>query len=169
MALWQFDFHLLPRTEIERRFGRIATDGLHVGLEEKSLWDDVTLTSELAGQISQMLPSMESWSPDLHRWGREDGDRIEIVINDGKVEDFFIRVDVRDISQVFLINVLGLARTRDWVVRSENGIVSSPSLAKVLADIRASQSFRFVRDPTEFLAKLSHAQARSAGQPDDLL
>jgi hypothetical protein len=158
MASWQFDFRLLPRIGVESYYRTIPVAITDRGVDETALWNNVPLTSNLRTQISQLLPRLDTWHADVERWGYEDGNRIDIVLEKESIVDVLVRVDAREISQVFLANLLQVARQNDWLVRTEDGRVFRPSLSRVLSAIHSSQAFGFVRDPVIFLEVLSRAR-----------
>jgi hypothetical protein len=84
--------------------------------------------------------------------------------DDSAIADIFIRVDVRSLSQVFLVNLLELARKNDWLLRTQDERVFRPSLSRLLAAIHKSDAFRFVEDPRAFLDALERARQ---GEPED--
>lgn len=167
MASWQFDLHLLPRIGAERRYGTLPAAIPLESIGDEEFWRGVSLTSALRTQISQMLPPLKSWTADIECWGYEDGNRIDIVLEKEAIVDFFVRVDVRESSQVFLVSLLQIARQNDWLVRTGDGRVFRPSLSRLLTAIQASQAFRFVQDPLRFLEALGRARTCDEERPPE--
>jgi hypothetical protein len=155
MAAWQFDMHLLPAEAARRRYGATPLMIPRSDHDEGDWWKDQERLDNLPSEISKLLPTLSSWSNDLQRWGTEDGDRVDLLCHGRVVVDILVRVDVRDLSHTFVAGVMDMARRHGWCVRLASGRVIAPSTTKVLAAIRDSDAFRFVRDPAGFLALLS--------------
>jgi hypothetical protein len=159
MAAWQFDFRLLPRMGVTRVHGAVPIS-IGRGIDDFSTyWAETVISSRLRDQISKVVPCLESWSSRVERWGSEDGDRIDLVFVEGKIVDFFVRADTRNLSFKFLKGVLNIARHHDWLVVTSDRRVTTPELARLLAAIQTSNAFQFVIDPAKFFALLKAEQA----------
>jgi hypothetical protein len=128
-------------------------------------WDSTVTPTSLEADIATLLPSLESWSKDLHRWGQDDGNRVEVTWQSGSVVSIMVRVDMRRYSPVFLIGFLNIARRHGWVLRTVEGIVLRPSLTVLAESIRQSDAFRFVDDPQAFLTALADAARGETNNP----
>lgn len=159
MATWQFDLHLLPSRAVTATHGGVPLTIFREDFDKGDWWRDVTITPNIKAQLAKLLRPASSWSPRIEVWGIEDGDRIDVVGESGHVEDILVRVDVRDLSYKFLMEMTKVARENDWLILTQDNHVLRPSVKEVLRAIHRSDSFRFVRDPAAFLEKL----ARSTG------
>jgi hypothetical protein len=165
MASWQFDMHVLPRDGVVNVYHAIPTE---ISLEDSVLdrcWERVQPPTNLADQFSKILPSTTSWHPQISRWGDEEGNRIDVVRQENSVTDVFVRIDVRDVSIIFVTELLRIARKNSWLIYSADGRLISPSLKKILKAIQDSAAYRFVQDPRRFLDSLRDAESSN---PDDL-
>lgn len=133
-------------------------------LDSQEWWKDVAAPTNLRTDLATLLPPLKSWNSNLEQWGHEDGNRIDVMWDNGAITDIFIRVDVRNLSHVFLVNLLELVRKNDWLLRSQDERVFRPSLTKLLTAIHKSHAFRFVEDPRAFLEELEKARQN---EPDD--
>ena len=158
MATWQFDFHFLPREAVERHFGTVPLTIRKTDFDCVQWWKDSPPPANLSAELSKLLPKISSWSRDIEMWGEEEGDRIDVVGDRGKLSDLFVRVDVRKISSVFLIAILELARHHDWLLFTQDGRVLAPSMKKILSAIQRSDCFKFVENPAAFLSEMSKNQ-----------
>lgn len=163
MAAWQFDFHLLPFEAVAKRYGGMPVAISRADFEETHWWMGC-VEPDLQASFAKLLPALESWSDSVQRWGDEQGNRIDVVTEGDTLEDVFVRVDVRNISQVFLIGLLEIARRADCVLLLHDGRVIRPSFTKVLTAIRKSDAFRFVENTDAFLRALERARETD---PDD--
>ena len=128
MATWQADFRLLP------------TDG----------WP-----SDYRDQLNRFLPPATTWTPSIEMWGVEDGNRIDVVLEDGQPVEGLARVDLRDWSLSFIIGLTEFARQAKLRIETESGVPLEPSRAAVAMALRTSPAFRFVDDPVHFLDQLA--------------
>ena len=159
MALWQFDIKLLPAESVMRRYQAVPLVISKADFDEERWWKGTPTSQNLEAEFSKMLPPAQSWTDKLKVWGHDEGDRIDLWSHDGTtISGLYVRIDVRDISKVFLANVLTLARRHSWLLRTEDGKLFQPSFAQLLSAIHASDSFRFVEDPKGFLEALGKAQ-----------
>lgn len=157
MAIWQFDFHLVPRREFERQFGTIPVTISEEYYKEIAWWTEVSLLEELNADFSTLLPKGSSWDSQSTSWGTEDGDRIDVLREDHGIAEVFGRLDTRTLSLPFLNCLVEIARRHDLLIVTESRHVLRPSVKELLAAIRRSPSFAFVRDPEGFLRLLSGA------------
>jgi hypothetical protein len=150
---------MLPLQSVLRRYGAMPVVVSDSDLDEERWWSGLPSAASLEVEFSKVLPPAQSWSSNLKLWGTDDRNRIDLWSNDGTaVAEIDVRIDVRNISQVFLANVLTIARQKDWLIRTEEGRVSPPSFSKLLTSIQASSAFRFVEDPKAFLEALGKAR-----------
>jgi len=157
MATWQYDFHLLPSEGVVRRYRTIPVVISQSDFDQEQWWDGSPPPNEFESEISQLLPPLPSWSSDLKQWGFDDGNRIDICRNKGMFSSIYVRVDVRDVSLVFIATLMDMARRNGCLLRTQEGRVIPPSFAIVLSAIRGSKAFRFVQDPQAFLDALARA------------
>jgi hypothetical protein len=157
VATWQFDLHLLPLASIARAYGVPPLIIPRSEFDGQLWWRDVDNPSTLRADISRFLPSLQSWNKTIDRWGLEDGDRIDVAWENESIASFFVRIDVRSVSQTFLVQVIELARANSWLLRIADGRLLRPSIAKLLSAIHSSPAFRFVTDPALFLRDLDSA------------
>jgi len=155
MATWQFDLHYLPQRSVLRTFEgipvKITTDQFNATRWWASL---EPLPDWLNSAFAKILPAADSWSADIKTWGFSDGDRIDIVFENGHPQDVFVRIDVRKVSYAFVIELVRIAKENDWLFLSEGGEVLRPAFREVMFAIKRSDAFRFVENPEEFLQEL---------------
>jgi len=156
MATWQFDLHLLPTDTIVRRYGAVPIFISSEDFDSINWWASDVAADSLAAGLSSILPMLSSWSPDVRIWGENDGNRVDINVRGDSIAGIFVRVDVRAVSTVFLTGIVTLARRHDLKARSSNGRLLSPTLRQLMEAIYSSPAFRFVENPTAYLASLQH-------------
>jgi hypothetical protein len=159
VATWQFDVHLLSASEVLTLYGAIPPTIPRADFDSQVWWSGVDAPTSLRREIAKLLPPAPSWRKGLDIWGLNDGDRIDISWVGDQLSSITVRIDIRQISHVFLIGLMQIARKNEWVLRMSDGSVLQPSLAAILTAIHRSDAFRFVGDPHAFLAALNTASA----------
>lgn len=164
MATWQFDIHALPSAAVASFYRSTPLTIPRADFDSQEWWKGAATPANLRADLLKLLPQLKSWSSDIEQWGHEDGNRIDVRRENGTIADIFIRVDVRNLSHVFLVNLLELARRNDWLLRTQDERVLRPSLTRLMSAIHKSDAFRFVEDPRAFLDALEKARQ---SEPDD--
>lgn len=161
MATWQFDLHCLPYVSVKQHYGELPEAISREDYDTGMWWDEAAAPPSLREQIGKLLPAASSWSEHIQTWGKDDGDRIDLVLRNGRVVDLFVRVDVRSISYTFLNGLIDLIRRNKWLTVTEQGkILQLSSVTDVLTEIRRSDAFRYVKDPKRFLDELRKDRER---------
>ena len=157
MAVWQFNFALIPRAGIVRVHGCLvdSLDEYRGSFAPEvrdfpNYWVGTERSAE-CGAIAEILPPMESWSADARMFGTEDGDRIQVW-----PDDISCDVDVRNFRGDYLEKLLRFAATNDLVVvLKDGGEVLEPDIGLMIERIRSSRAFAFCDDPVGYLKGLA--------------
>ena len=157
MAIWQFDFHLIPASSVERHFRAVPLTLPAEEYDRVDWWDGVDLLHDIEEDLSRLLPPGHSWDSEQKTWGEEDGDRFDLLPTGPRISELFGRLDVRALSLPHLSRVIEMARRRDLLVVTEDRHILRPSMKEFLSAVRRSRSFAFVRDPDGFLDQLAGA------------
>ena len=153
MAAWQYDFHLIPRAGVVDLYGKVPIS-LDRETSETADWWRGTAVSLLVSLISQLLEPAVSWDPNgTITWGKEDGDRVDVLFEAGSVRECFVRVDVRVLVKGFLVTVLRSSE-QDWLVITPSLHALEPAGEAVINDLACSGAWKFVEDPEGFLRGL---------------
>jgi hypothetical protein len=154
VATWQFDFHLVPRTNIERRFDGVPVTLSKEDYDQTNWWNGTDLLHEFEVSLSALLPKGHSWDPQQATWGAEDGDRFDVLREGHQIAEVYGRLDVRNLSLAFLNRVVELARRHELLVVTEGRHLLRPSVKEFLRAISRSPSFAYISDPERFLREL---------------
>ena len=158
MATWQFDFHLVPATAVERHWPVVPLTISADEYDQLDWWSGTELLAEIRAELSFWLPQGRSWDPERETWGVEDGDRLDVLRDGNRIAELFVRFDVRSLSRPFLSRVVDIAQRRQLLVVTEDRHVLRPSVKELMAAIRRSRSFAYVRDPDGFLNELKRPE-----------
>lgn len=150
MAVWQVDFVLIPRRALA------TTPRLPLSeLLETDWWNSARLPSHHERQLEAIIPSGSSWTTDLQTWGTEDGNRIDLWLDQGRPARMVARVDVRHLDAAFGAKLLQFARMADAVLVRRDGLVIEPSVGAFGAALRSSDAWQYAVGPGAFLSAYS--------------
>jgi hypothetical protein len=151
MALWQFDLLLVSRRHLPGA-GRSASRSLAVPeVDSVDWWAGYRLDSASERLIQCFATPRDSWDPETRSWGEEDGDRLDVTLEDGQVVEIIARMDARHIHGTFIQGIVALAVHLDGVFLTKDLDVIPPVMHEVSAALESSAARRFVRDPYTFL------------------
>ena len=159
MALWQFKFSLLPVKGIAVVHGEIPAElweyqppALHPNDGEPAFpdyWRSAGISPASLTDLTALLPPRRSWSPDAQMYGSEDGDSLEIWLN-----DIDCRLDMRSFCPGLLERILSVAHQHVCkVVISGTGEVVDPDVTGVLLKAKDSEAFEYCSNPDEYVRK----------------
>ena len=110
-------------------------------------------------ELYKDLSIVEGWRSKTRMWGDPEGDRIDVLMENGMISEIFFRIDVRNISVVFLSKIVKFARANSLVLLTSADQILEPSVNLLMNTIKRSNAFRFVLDPQDFLKKLNQNSA----------
>ncbi len=160
MAIWQYDFCLVPRQSVVARFGKIPDTLQDDELSSENWWAGHA-PDEVAPYFDALLSRGTALGEDMDFWGIHDGNRIDVYRKGADIEEVFVRVDLRYEFRRFFDAIIDLADSQEWVIVAvENSKVLLPRPADVYADMRSSPAARFVVDPRGFFRDLQEKMDR---------
>lgn len=157
MALWQLKIEVIPTERVQ---GRAQIDAAEFG--DARWWSDRQPPSDFREQLASLLPPVKSWHEGLLWYGNEQSDRIDVWIEQDRVDSIGVRIDCRDVSEPFIRGLLRMAQ--DWscsLVDKRYLKVLPATFRELVAAIADSPSCRFIEDPGHWLPKLA-AEVRAA-------
>lgn len=148
MAIWQVDFHIVPRRALATA-PRPLTPAV---LDDTDWWMSARFPVDYATRLAAVARAAPSWSPDLEIWGDEDGNRVDVWSIGGHVRSAVARVDVRRLDSKFGAALILLVRAADAVLVRRDGAVIEPTINAYAGALRGSAAWRHANDPATFLA-----------------
>jgi hypothetical protein len=146
MAIWHFDFYLLPSSFV----AGVSLDVNSVDLS----WSDAYETQELVEFCERNCRPKESWHSALQIWQGPGDTNIELWYENDQYRSIFFRIDLRIQFWPFIESVFDIARyLMAQVYCPEEKIIIPPEeeiLSPIIVDSNAGQ---FVVDPRGFLRK----------------
>lgn len=169
MAIWQFDVLLVPSArahELAQGSGRFPRrivdslfndlgDSLEEPIETIDLWDGYTLPDGYEDSLGEFLTRAKGRDPEWQMFGVEDGTRIDVVFEDGKVDDVKARIDARTADISTLKHIADFAKSWDCVLVTFEGHVIEPDARSLAAVFRRSRAFQFALDPRGYIERLN--------------
>lgn len=153
MAVWQYDILIIPQHKIEQLGSpSCINNDLY---DQIQWWNSSIPPQDIARRIDRILERSSSWSESLLTWGIEDGNRIDLMIENNLVSELQVRFDIRNLSKHFLQQVVGLANAFGGVFCSDEGTLIPPDLPSLARAMAASDAAHFVADPAGFLDNLT--------------
>jgi rhodanese-related sulfurtransferase len=163
MAIWQFDLYFLPASKIEEKGLRLASHIDEVAFTSTDWWSGMNLAPDCCQVLDSILPRSLSWDKDRLSWGKEDSHTIQVIRDEtGKINEFWVRIDLREPSEVFIKHIIGAAQTCNCLIFvSESNRLLPPSYEGIVQEIQSSRSYSFVIDPKKHLDRLATKLAAS--------
>jgi hypothetical protein len=154
MAAWQVDFYIIPRRALLSRGTLVSSD-----LDANPWWAADPLPPDYQRRLSVVASAGPAPSAEVQTWGPEDGNRIDVRSEDGRVSAIMARVDVRRLDSKFGAALLRFVRAAGAVLVRSDGLVVEPTIAAYAAALRNSDAWKFSNDPA--------AHLRAYSDPDD--
>ena len=152
MAAWQVEFYIIPRRAL---LSHGALDSSE--LDGTPWWTTHGLPVDYQKRLSAVASIGPLWSAELQTWGPQDGNRVDVWSDDGRVSTVMARVDVRRLDSKFGAALLHFVRTAQAVLVRSDGLVVEPQIAAYTAALRSSEAWKFASDPAAFFGRYSDA------------
>ena|ERR1700722_7816081 len=162
MALWQFDIHLLPKSEVLSELGQLPQQMDRDVFDEHSWWLHYQPIAQLLSRLSEVLVEGKSWSPDIKTWGTEDGNRVDVVFECERIVDVFVRFDVRNLQRTFVTQITNIAQDLALVAFAPGMKVVEMEMGKLIPLITTSDAAHFVENPEKFFREWTDRSADGA-------
>lgn len=94
MALWQYEFYVLPQTAFSDKPPDFHFDWEN-GFDPAQYWDDPCYTRSSFGEIAKILPQGKSWSKEIDLYGDQESHSLEVLFSGEIIQDVSLRIDFR--------------------------------------------------------------------------
>ena len=146
MAGWQVDFAIVPKHALATKARVPIPD-----LMSTNWWSSEKLPASYARQVGAVAPAGSSWTAELQTWGEEDGNRVDVWLENGKAVRMIARVDVRRLDARFGAMLLQFTRSAGAVLVRRDGLVVEPLVGAFGAALRTSTAWQYAADPAAYL------------------
>lgn len=162
MATWQFDGLIVPRNIFSEKFRVLPNE---IDMEEFGSVDWWSRTNISKSFIRDVIPLAMVGNgeiiPGVETWGQENGNRIDVLYSkENRVVEISVRIDARDVSEEFIIELMIFLNKLDCLMICENGLVLDPhrnvgsALLSMLNQINKSNAKKFVDSPEDFFKQI---------------
>lgn len=161
MAVWQFDLQLMPDQIVPDAPACIQSAITDDGLDTTNWWLANQPNDDYQQNIASAFSPLDSWCPEILRWGDEGKVLVEAFISDGTLEGIGIRVDVRNIDLESIAKMTRLAAKLDCQIYvMETKRIVTPDVDSFLPHLVKSKAVEFARDPKGVIERLAHENAK---------
>ncbi|PZF74819.1 hypothetical protein [Taibaiella soli] len=94
MALWQYDFYVLPRAAFSDKPADFRFDWAE-GFDTASYWSNPSYTRSCFADVARILRPGKSWSKNTDLYGDQESNSFEVLFNEEVIEDVSLRIDFR--------------------------------------------------------------------------
>jgi hypothetical protein len=161
MATWQFDVHLIPRAELLNIFGFLPAKIDKESFNARNWWHNTKLPNGYREILSSFVPVGSSWCEDIELWGDEEGDRIDVSHDEGRIDAVYVRISAISLNKSFVSCVAQFAQTCDCLILTEDDQLIEPSPDLLGKAVLQSNAARFVANPRKFLDDLGATEFES--------
>lgn len=154
MAAWQYEIALIPQRAVVDKYGHVSSRVEASEIDSADWWERWQPPPGYERRLASLLDMGESWHPDLKMWGREEGDRVQVWTENGRVVGIQARVDARKSYSQFTERLAEFARQCDCLLITPEGRVMEPLADVLLEEVRRSDAREFAIDPRAYLKRI---------------
>lgn len=141
MALWQFDFNIVPS-------GRCAI------VENLSIEDILSWKQEDISSVEiNFLEKETSWTKDIVQYGKEDETCIQFLYEDEILEEISCRLDLRSLSKKMLKEILEYVEKIGGMIFLE-GKIYSPTPEEIIELMKNSKANKSCQNSIDYFEEL---------------
>ena len=153
MAIWQFDFMIIPNKKTDDR-------------KRTKSWLNTEIARTSLEKLEENFQQIESWSNDILQFGKEDETCINILLEDGKTEEITCRIDLRDLTKEKLIPILNFIQEINGQIYF-NRKVYDAEMDNLVHLVRTSSAAEFCADPKKYLLEHGKSMDEENGLDDE--
>ncbi|WP_423036993.1 hypothetical protein [Undibacterium sp. Tian12W] len=163
MAIWHFEFSLIPTAGICKAHGKMVDFLPEYGRHQPdapllenddffNYWAGSDLSSGPVRLLEQLLPHKTSWSSDARMYGSKEQSQLE-VWDDG----IHCAFNVANLDVTLLTAIVNIAHDLDCkLALKDGGRLIDPDTDMVIEALRDSLAWKFVKDPEGVLTRGEH-------------
>lgn len=146
MAIWQFDFMIVPQNKDIEDYN---------DNDNYMSWHGIKMPEDSLEFLSIHLPIRKSWSNDIRQYGDKDSTCIEIYMLDDDIDEIRCRFDMRNISKTLLENIVSFINMINGKVYI-NGKSYKADIPSIIELVRDSDAARFCKSPMDYFKNLDN-------------
>ena len=142
MALWQFDFLIVPS-------GRAET------MDEDNLisWKGINISLDILNYLNSILERKNSWSQKIQQFGKKDSTSIELYYDNDLIDEISCQLDLRNLSKRLLQDILEFIKQIGGNIYYNKNIYR-PDFNTIVNLMKSSDAARFCNDPQKYFKEL---------------
>ena len=160
MAIWQYTLLIIPKAHFEDAYPSFMNQPVTKYRKETSFfWDQAIIDfKKIEAEINKLIPKADfCFSETLYfKSPRNIGDNdCSIYFKGDKIISFDLRVDLRsdDLKRI-LIGLINLCNESQFLLMNLRYEIIETEIDKILADIKKSNTLKFLTNPINFLESL---------------
>lgn len=147
MAIWQYDFVAVPRSELSDLCGALPAVMQTEHFKAEKFWLTVQPFQGFEHAFEGWRPEMKSWHDELRLWGSEESNRIDVLYEKDRVSSIQFRVELRALSINYIETIAAFSRKTNCVLVSAHSlVVMEPLRQHILLHLGRSQGANRVLD-----------------------
>lgn len=133
MAIWQYDFFVIPVDELVAVVGTLPAALTLPQIEAVKQWTTRQPVDGFLDIFANWRPEMKSWTKQLRMWGSEVSNRIDVFYSGTRVQNVEFRVEIRAVSIHFIELMAAFARRCNAVLVSAHSLaIIDPTREQIL-------------------------------------
>ncbi|MEQ8469869.1 MAG: hypothetical protein RIC35_01710 [Marinoscillum sp.] len=167
MAIYQYYLAVIPLEGVQKKHDsipdsiRTSTETGYFESEAKIYWKEAEisaneLVSELDGIITRANWGNDDTSYNWKKHTREADNDASIFLEEGSsfIKEFSFRADLREKNLTFLLNMIELGKSHNWVFMDRTGKLMKADFEIIKDSIKRSNNYKFLKDPEDYLNSL---------------
>jgi len=143
MALWQFDFWIIPMNRKKENFQE----------DEILSWKKEKINIDINKFFENILKEEASWSEHIKQYGEGDKTCIKLRVEDNKIDEISCRLDLRSLSKDQLEKIL------DYISKIKGeifykGEIYPASFESIKNLIKESEAAKFCVNPQQYFEEI---------------
>ncbi|MCI8410360.1 MAG: hypothetical protein HFJ09_14000 [Lachnospiraceae bacterium] len=141
MALWQFEFFIIPKKNVVTNICLDNEEILSWGKQSTSIED------------IDFLEKQKGWTDKISQFGKEDETCIKFIYINGLLAEISCRLDLRTLSKGMLRKILDFINKMDGMIFYENKMYS-PNIEEIVELIKKSKANKFCQNPRNYFEEM---------------
>lgn len=167
MAIYQYYLAVIPLEGVQKKHNSIPgsirtnTKTGYFESDAEIYWKEVEISAnELVSELDRIITRADWGNDDTsYNWKKDtkeaDNDA-SIFLEEGSsfIREFSFRADLREKSLTFLLNMIELGKSYNWVFMDRTGRLMKPDFEVIKDSIKRSNNYKFLKAPEDYLTSL---------------
>jgi len=154
MAIWQFDFIVVPKENIIIKFKSYPEKINLDDIDDIGNWNHHNLIESTLKELAIVLKPTKSWSDEIKQFGRIDESCVKLLYDKNILEEISVRLDLRNLTYEILKPIINFIKENNALIITDDGNLINAEINELINQIKKSDSYSFVKNPKDFLMTL---------------